>query len=321
MRNGSMKIIVTESEDFSEVAIEKLSSLGALALLNVTERKELLEQTKKANVLFVRLRFYIDRAFIDNAPHLNYILTATTGLDHIDVPYFEARGGTIISLKGEFEFLRSIPSTAEHTWGLLLALMRNTSKAFEDVKNGYWRRDLFKGNNLKGKKLGILGMGRVGSQVAKYGIVFDMQVGYYDVVKKEDKSYKSFTTAKQLFEWADVISIHIPLNKENIQFINSELLNQLSKESVLINTSRGAVVDELYICELLVTKRLKGYATDVIESEMQTKDCLTNVPLIALAKEDYNVLITPHIAGATYESMEMTEEFITAKFIKQLHEK
>lgn len=321
MRNGNMKIIVTESEDFSKVAVQHLSQYGEVTLLDVMDRTSLLEQTKDSDALFVRLRFFIDQAFIDNAPRLKYILSATTGLDHIDVAYFEAKGGTIISLKGEYEFLRSIPSTAEHTWGLLLALMRHTVPAFMDVKEGFWRRDLFKGNNLKGKKLGILGMGRVGSQVAKYGSVFDMQVGYYDVVKKEDTSYKSFTTAKQLFEWADVISIHIHLNKENIQFIDSELLNQLSKDAVLINTSRGAVVDELYICELLVTKRLKGYATDVIESEMQTKDNLTNVPLIALAKEGYNVLITPHIAGATYESMEMTEEFITGKFIKQLHEK
>ena len=284
-------------------------------------RTTLLEQTKDANALFVRLRFYIDRAFIDNAPHFNYILTATTGLDHIDVAYFEARGGRIISLKGEYEFLRSIPSTAEHTWGLLLALMRHTVPAFLDVKEGFWRRDLFKGNNLKGKKLGILGLGRVGSQVAKYAEAFDMQVGYFDVVKNDDKSYKSFTTAKQLFEWADVISIHIPLNKENIQFVNSELLKQLSKDAVLINTSRGAVIDENYICELVAGKMLKGYATDVIEDEIESKNDITSLPLIKLAREGCNVLVTPHIAGATYESMEMTEEFITGKFIKQLDEK
>lgn len=316
-----MKTIVTESEDFSQVVFQKLSNLGETILLDVTDRKTLLAQTKDAIVLFIRLRFKIDKEVIDNAPNLKYILTATTGLDHVDVAYFKQKGGKVVSLKGEFDFLSSIPSTAEHTWGLLLALMRKTPIAFEDVKAGFWRRDLFKGNNLRGKKLGILGLGRVGSQVAKYADAFEMEIGFYDIEEKRNTTYKCFNYPKDLFSWADILCIHIPLNNENIHFINKGLIDCLKQDAILINTSRGAVIDETYLCQQIESNTIGGYATDVIENEIDLKDNLSEIALINLAKKGYNVLITPHIAGATYESMAMTEDFVTAKLMNYLNEK
>lgn len=316
-----MKIIVTESEGFSKLASQNLSSLGELILTDIKDRKSFLAQTKEATILFVRLRHFIDKEIINNAPQLKYILTATTGLDHIDVDYFEARGGRVVSLKGEYEFLSSIPSTAEHTWGLLLALMRNTSKAFDDVKHGFWRRDLFKGNNLRGKKIGILGLGRVGSQVAKYADAFEMEIGFYDIEEKRNTTYKCFNYPKDLFSWADILCIHIPLNNENIHFINKGLIDCLKQDAILINTSRGAVIDETYLCQQIESNTIGGYATDVIENEIDLKDNLSEIALINLAKKGYNVLITPHIAGATYESMAMTEDFVTAKLMNYLNEK
>ncbi len=308
-----MKIIVTESEDFSNTALQHLSGLGEVILLDISNRAVLLEKTKDADILFVRLRFYIDKEIIDNAPNLKFILTATTGLDHIDTEYFENKGGKVISLREEYEFLNTIPSTAEHTWGLLLALMRNTTKAFDDVKNGFWRRDLFKGNNLKGKKIGILGLGRVGGQIAEYATVFGMSVGYFDTDKKGN-GYNSFENPENLFEWADIISIHIPLNEKNIRFVNKNVLDNLKESAVLINTSRGAVVDEKYLCNLIENKKIKGYATDVLENELNEE--IHKNQLVNLAKQGYNIIITPHIAGATFESMEMTENFVTEKFVK-----
>jgi D-3-phosphoglycerate dehydrogenase len=314
--NGIRKIIVTESEDFSKLALDKLSNIAEVTLLDIKDGESLLKQTKDADLLFVRLRFHINKEVIDNAPQLKYILTATTGLDHIDVAYFESKGGKVISLKGEYEFLSTIPSTAEHTWGLLLALMRNTPKAFEDVKNGFWRRDLFKGHNAHGKKIGILGLGRVGTQVAKYANVFGMEIGFYDCVEKKYKNHRIFSNPKDLLAWADIISIHIPLNKDNNHFVDKELLDCMKDNAVLINTSRGAVIDEEYACDLIRKKKIRGYATDVIENEINCKSNVSKEQLVLLAQEGYNIIITPHIAGATYESMEMTEEFVATKWIK-----
>ena len=149
---------------------------------------------------------------------MKYILTATTGLDHIDVDCFEKRGGKVISLKDEVAFLSSIPSTAEHTWALLLSLVKKLPSSFESVKEGFWNRNLYKGNNLKGKRIGILGLGRVGVQVAKFAQAFDMEVSYFDCIKKET-NLAEFNTAEALFEWAEILSIHIPLNKNIIFFL------------------------------------------------------------------------------------------------------
>ncbi|OXA81471.1 hypothetical protein B0A65_04225 [Flavobacterium frigidimaris] len=316
---GKMKIVVTESQDFSEQALVLLSEIGTVILLDVQDENSLQDCLKDADILFVRLRFHISVKIIDSAPQLKYILTATTGLDHIDVDYFESNGGKVISLKGEYDFLSSIPSTAEHTWGLILSLMRNVTRAFDDVKNGFWRRDLFKGNNLKGKKIGLLGLGRVGSQVANYAEVFGMEIGFYDHENIKKANCKSFDNPKEMFSWADIISIHIPLKVENIHFVNGELLDQIKSNAFLINTSRGAVVDELYLCQLIEKKTIKGYASDVLENEIISKNNLENEKLIMLAKENYNVILTPHIAGATYESMEMTEEFVVRKLFKMIN--
>lgn len=305
-----MKLLITESEDFSEKAIFELKRHFEVELANIFSEEELVEKIKEVDALFVRLRFKLSKEILSKATSLQYILTATTGLDHIDVDYFEQKGGQVISLKGETDFLGTIPSTAEHTWGLILALIRNTIQAFDDVKNGFWRRDLFKGNNLRGKKIGILGMGRVGKQVAHYAEAFGMEVRFYDTQNVVSK-FNVFSNAEDLFEWADVISIHIPLNKENIHFINRELLDKLNSNSILINTSRGAVVDEVYLGELLEQNKIKGYATDVLEDELNI--CIDENKLVALSKQGYNVIITPHIAGATLESMAMTENFVVEK--------
>lgn len=319
MKIGKMKIVIIEHKDFSKQALQLLSELGTVILLDVQNEKCLHEGLKDADVLFVRLQYYISSRIIDTATQLKYILTATTGLDHIDVNHFERRGGEIISLKGEYEFLSSIPSTAEHTWGLVLALMRNIPKAFDDVKRGFWRRDSFKGNNLKEKKIGILGLGRVGMQVAKYAEIFEMEIGFYDCKTIKKENYKSFDNPEHLFKWADIISIHIPLNADNIHFVGKKLLNQLNASAILINTSRGAIVDEVYLCELIQKRIMKGYATDVLENEINSKNNIEKEKLVVLARENYNVIITPHIAGATYESMEMTEEFIVEKLYKVIN--
>nr|WP_294774849.1 NAD(P)-dependent oxidoreductase [uncultured Flavobacterium sp.] len=309
-----MRILITESEDFSRNALAELQKHFEVIQHDFTSVEDLTENIAEVDVLFVRLRFKLTKEILEKAPQLQYILTATTGLDHIDVDYFESRGGKVISLKGEVDFLGSIPSTAEHTWALLLALLKKIPTAFEDVTDGNWNRDLFKGNNLRGKKIGILGLGRVGKQVAHFAEAFGLEIGYFDTVAQINP-YKSFSNPEELFAWADIISIHIPYNVENENFVNHNLLAHCQKNAVLINTSRGNVWDEQFVAELLKQNKLFGIATDVIQDEFNKKQLKRN-PLVELANEEYNIIITPHIAGATYESMAMTEEFIVSKFLK-----
>lgn len=310
------KLLITESQDFSSEAIQLLQEKFEVVIGNVKSTEELLDLLNDCEVAFIRLKFYFGKEVLSKLPKLKYILTATTGLDHIDVDYFEKHGGKVISLKGEYSFLQSIPSTAEHTWALILALLKKLPQSFQSVQAGNWNRNLFKGNNLKNKKIGILGLGRVGKQVAKFAQAFDMEVAFYDIATIESE-HLQFKTPQELFKWADILTIHIPLNESNIQFVNEELLELLSSKSVIINTSRGLVWDELAIVELVKKNKIAGVATDVLQNEMNIAQ-VVNSDLIKMSNQGYNVIITPHIAGATYESMSMTENFISKKFIGQL---
>lgn len=305
------KLLILEPDGFNPEAILLLKESFEVTLApeNLVDPSEL--ALGDFEVIFIRLRYFIGSKILEKASKLRYILTATTGLDHIDVPMFEKSGGTVVSLKGETAFLDSIPSTAEHSWGLLLALYRNIPQAFEHVRSGFWSRDLFRGRNLKGKKLGILGLGRVGRQMATFAGAFDMEVGYFDI-GKIDPRYQQFSAATDLASWCDILSVHIPLEPQTTGLVGKEILDALHEEAVVVNTSRGAVIDETALTDALLNGKIAGYATDVLTNEVNG---IQDNPLVRLSQEMTNIIITPHIAGATIESMHATEIFIVRKLL------
>jgi D-3-phosphoglycerate dehydrogenase len=313
MKTGKKKLLITEPDNFSQKALTILSKAFYVKSIKIKDREELKLEISTVDAIFIRLGFVIDKEILDKASNLKFILTATTGLDHIDVDYFKSLGGEVISLKDEVDFLKSIPSTAEHTWALLLALLKKVPISFDHVKNGGWNRNLFINTNLKEKKIGILGLGRVGTQVADFAKVFGMEIGFFDV-KNVESQFLRFNSPEELFKWADIITIHIPFSVENEKFIDKELLSFVKNGTVLINTSRGGVWDENEIARLIANGNFSGIATDVLENELNGETIELN-PLVDLARQSYNVIITPHIAGATKESMEMTEEFIAKKML------
>ncbi|MCR4030951.1 MULTISPECIES: NAD(P)-dependent oxidoreductase [Flavobacterium] len=316
MTIGKKRLLITEPDNFSEKALVVLNEFFHIKTSRIKNREELKLEIADAEIIFVRLGFVIDKEIISYATNLKFILTATTGLDHIDTDYFESLGGEVISLKGEVNFLENIPSTAEHTWALLLALLKRIPSSYEHVKNGGWNRNLYINTNLRGKKIGILGLGRVGSQVANFAKAFGMEVGFFDV-EKTDAQFLKFNTSEEMFGWADIVTIHIPFSSENKKIIGKKVLSFIKKDSIIINTSRGGIWDEDEIAKLIKCGKIKGIATDVLENELYTGSIIAN-PLVKLSKQNFNVIITPHIAGATKESMEMTEEFIVQKFLQKL---
>lgn len=315
MKTGKKKLLITEPNNFSKKALTILSEAFDVKSVKIKDREELKLEISSVNAIFIRLGFVIDKEILDKASNLKFILTATTGLDHIDVDYFKSLGGEVISLKDEVDFLKSIPSTAEHTWALLLALLKKVPTSFDHVKKGGWNRNLFINTNLKEKKIGILGLGRVGTQVANFAKVFGMEIGFFDV-KNVESHFLRFNSPEELFDWADIITVHIPFSVENEKFISKELLSYVKKGTVIINTSRGGVWDENEIARLIVNGHFSGIATDVLENELNGETIELN-PLVYLARQNYNVIITPHIAGATKESMEMTEEFVAKKLLSK----
>jgi D-3-phosphoglycerate dehydrogenase len=250
---------------------------------------------------------------IDAGCHLKAIVTATTGLDHIDVCYARSKGIAILSLRGETDFLRTVSATAEHTWALLLALLRRIPHAFAAVQRGEWHRDAWRGHELDGKRLGLVGLGRVGQKVARYGLTFGMDVAAYDPYAVEwVEGVECFPELAELLGRSDVLSLHVPLNNETTGLLGTHELAMLPTGSVLINTSRGAVVDEAALVQALQNKNLAGAALDVITHEREP-DGHRLSPLLAYACTYTNLIITPHIAGATHESMAKTEVFMARK--------
>ncbi|MDT0676790.1 NAD(P)-dependent oxidoreductase [Autumnicola musiva] len=307
-----MKVLITEPLDFGEENLELLRGISEV-LKGPFSRTELLKAVEEADVLMIRLGHVIDKEIIEKANKLRFILTPTTGLNHVDVNAAEEKGIKVISLRGETEFLAGIPSTAEHTWALLLSLLRKIPAAHNHVTNGYWERDYFKAHNLYHYKLGILGFGRVGKQISEYARVFKMPFVFYD----KDYNLKNHPNAvedlERFMSEIDVLSIHIPLNQENTRFLNETNLKYLKSTAYIVNTSRGEVIDETVLADMLIQKKISGLATDVLDSE-NSAEARGNNPLIKAAKHLDNVIITPHIAGATYESMWRTEEFVIRKF-------
>jgi len=275
------------------------------------EREVLLENIHKYDAYFATLKVRFDKEVIDRAVRLKVIATPSTGLDHIDLAYAAAKGIKVLSLKEDTAFLDTITATAELTWTLLLAVVRRIPWAFDAAKRGVWARDEFRGHQLSGKTLGILGYGRLGRIVAEYGYAFRMRVLACDVREVAAVPYVEMVDFDTLLAKSDVVSVHIHLTKENTRLINKPVFDRMKPGAALVNTSRGAIIDEPALVEALASGRLLGAGLDVIDGEWN--DNLSSHPLIQYANSHDNLVITPHIGGVTLESQAMTIEHMVGK--------
>ncbi len=306
------RILNVEPAGYCPEARAILAAMGQLEE-RVMTRTELLQNLAAYDVLIVRLAHQIDSAIIDAGQRLKAIVSATTGLDHIDVEYAHRQGIKVISLFGEVDFLKTISATAEHTWALLLCLIRRVVPAAAAIGRGEWERDNFRGNELNGKRLGIIGMGRLGTKVAQYGRAFDMDVGAFDpFITRWPEKVRRAATLNELLSSSNVLTLHAPLNDETGNMIGAEELALLPPGAWLINTSRGRLIDEHALTAALDSGHLAGAAVDVIADE-RTAAKRSRSPLMVYAQNNANLIITPHIAGATVESMARTEIFIVNK--------
>lgn len=277
------------------------------------DRAGLIRELPQYDALCVRFGFRVDRDLLDAGPRLLAVVTATTGVDHIDVAYAEKRGVHVISLRGEREFLATIHATAEHTWGLLLAAVRRIPAATESVRRGQWDRDSFRGTELAGKELGLVGLGRIGSRVARYGNAFGMVVrGYDPAVTAWPDGVQRMSSLRDLLAATDVLSLHVPLDAGTEGMIGASELATLRPRAVVVNTSRGAVLDSAALVAALSDGRVAAAAVDVLTDEhdpgVRARD-----PLLAYAGSHDNLIVTPHIGGATHESLARTEVHVMGR--------
>lgn len=306
-----MKIGIFE-ENFSELLIDTLSDRYQVSFFN----GDYVQFLSEIEVLFIRLKHKISKEILGMAPNLKYICTPTTGLNHIDIHEMERRKIGLLSLKGETEFLNSIRATPEHTIGLVLSLLRNYSKLFLDHSVSWSVRNGFQGSELHRNSAGIIGYGRVGKILARYLNAFDCEVRYYDIENVEN-SYKGVikeSSITSLIEKSTLIFLCASYSKENECLINKSYLDMM-QDKYFINTARGELVDEEELLDRIEQGFFSGVALDVIANESGDNHLSRFLDLV----DEQNLVITPHIAGATIESMQKTDMFILGKLEKKLN--
>jgi D-3-phosphoglycerate dehydrogenase len=303
-----VKLVIAEPEAYSRRAVQVLGKIGKVVF--ASSRKELVSEVRDADVLLVGVRVHATRELLETAQKLAVIGSPTTGLDHIDLDFAARRNISVISLRGYREILEQLHATVEHTIALMLTLVRRIPWAFLDVREGRWERYKFKGIELYGKTLGVIGFGRIGSRVAQIAEAMGMKVLVYDPVIKMTGSREVTPVAlMNLLRRSDIVSVHVPLDQTTKGLLSRRRILGMKKGAFLINTARGQIVDEAALLDALKTKRLSGAALDVIATELSESES----SLVKYARRHENLLITPHIGGATVESLDRSSAFIAKR--------
>jgi D-3-phosphoglycerate dehydrogenase len=226
-------------------------------------------------------------------------------------------GVKVIHLRGQKLFLKNVNSTAELTIALILSALRKLPQAFENTRIGYWDQGSLRGREAAGKLIGIVGCGRLGTKVARVGLALGMHVLVYDpLAKRLPRGATRANSLNELLSVSDIVSLHVPLMPETIHMVGEHELNSMKRGSILVNTSRGAIVDTLALVEALNSGRLASAAVDVVENEEGLIRGEKHI-LIEYARANTNLLITPHIGGATHEAVEKTDAFIIGRYLKE----
>lgn len=258
--------------------------------------EELLKGITGVDGIISLLTDKIDGEVMDAAgPQLKIISNYAVGFDNINIPEATKRGIVVTNTPSD----EVNEAVAEHTWALILSLARRIVEADEATRRGMyrgWEPDIFLGTNLIGKTLGIIGMGRIGTMVARRAQGYKMNVLYNkhtpDPDAERDLGVK-FVTLDELLAQSDFVSLHVPLNDETRHLMNKEAFAKMKKGSYLINTARGQVVDERDLVDALGNAQIAGAALDVFDNEPDISPELIN---------NQKIVITPHIASATWEA-------------------
>jgi D-3-phosphoglycerate dehydrogenase len=283
----------------------ELSSLGEV---HCCER--LPAATDRAAILVPRLSTAVDDAVLRHMPDLRLIATPSTGTDHIDIAAARARGIAVLSLREDPEFLKQLQSTAELTWLLILACSRRAPEAFAQALNGHWNSSEVRGRELRGKTIGIVGMGRLGTMVAGFANAFGMRVLGTDV-RTVSLSGVEPVPMDTLLKTADIVSVHVHLDESTRHLIGRRELAMMKHGGILVNTSRGDVIDEAALLEALQSGHLRAAGLDVLSGERSS--AFASHPLIEYARTDDNLVLTPHIGGATEEAQEKAFNHLVAR--------
>lgn len=271
------------------------------------------------DTLIITLGLFISDDVMESCPTLRWIVTPTTGLDHIDLEAAQRRNINVVSLGDAKTKITNVTATAELTWGLLLAVARRIPLAHYAVSSGQWDRRRFLGVELANKTLGIVGAGRLGRMVAQYGLAFNMDVIAHDIdpsALAELPPAVTAVSADELVEHSHVVTMHLSLSGATTNWLDASRIARLTSGAIVINTARGELVDEAALAAALECGRIGGVGVDVLANEREWGGRTAENPLLAALQAGCNIVTTPHIGGYAVDAIAQTREVIVRRFLK-----
>lgn len=302
MKNRPL-ILVTDRFDYSlEFLFNQVEEADCRYQKNLFDDEALLAE---ARVLIIRTGTKINRNLLKKTLALKFVITSTGGFDHIDLKAADQRGVRcfyIPEIHGD--------SAAEFTFLLMLAVCRKFSLARTQIEKGVWEKQFLLGEELRGRNLGIIGLGRVGSRVARIAEAFGMRVSAFDPYVEETQPGVTMLGFEELMRTSDIISLHVPKTKKTCHMIKKESLQWMGPEAKLINMSRGDVINQKDLIEHLSENPLFGVGLDVFQKEPLP----ANSPLLKFP----NVVLTPHIGGSTGDLLKKSSQLALKKALDLL---
>lgn len=300
-----MKIVFLDAATMGDVSFAPISALGELECYQTSSREESLERVKDAEILIIN-KILVDKELIDAAPSLRLICEAATGVNNIDLEYAASKGIPVRNAVGY-----STDSVVQMTFMMILSLV-GKCRYFDDfVKSGeYSRSGLFTNVDrmffeLRGKRLGIIGLGNIGGRVAMVGEAFGMAVSYFSTSgTSHSKDYPSVSLDTLMSE-SDIISIHAPYNQRTAGLIGETELRMMKPSAYIVNMGRGGIVDEAALAKVIDEGRIAGAGVDVFTAEPLPSDN----PLMNVRNLD-RLILTPHIGWASTEARQRLVQMI-----------
>jgi len=296
------KILISDAMDNIASEILLKNNLDVETKTNLTP-DELKNIIANYDGLIVRSATKVTDDIIEAATNLKIIGRAGAGVDNINVEAAKSKNIIVMNTPGG-----NTNATAEHTIGLIFALLRKIPSANETTHRGLWEKKKMKGNELKGKKIGIVGFGNVGKRVAEISYALGMKVSIYsshfNSIKDNFKNYDS-SDLTYILSNSDIISFHCKPNKDGSSIITKDELNMMKKNCILVNTARGGLINETDLIQALKNNLIKGAALDVFKKEPLEESELFNLQ---------NIILTPHIAASTDEAQIVVAEMVANQF-------
>lgn len=272
---------------------------------------EVYDKIKNYDGIIIRSRIPLDKNFLEQAKNLKFIARVGAGMENIDIPVAEKLGIQLInSPEGNRD------SVAEHVVGMLLLIMNRLFIASQEVKNGIWKREENRGDELLGKTVGLIGYGNMGKATAKRLSGFGCKVIFHDILPGLSDEFATQVTLEELKQSAEILSLHIPLTSESHYLIDEDFISEMKNDFYFVNTARGKNVKTESLVEALKSGKVKGACLDVLEYEKSSFENLeTENEDLKYLLESEKAIVTPHIAGWTHQSKEKLAQFIVDKIV------